>query len=177
MKKRFLPQYVLVLIPVLVIIAAFIAYEVFRYGFVTGLLIVLLTWTCYILCVPAAHGRIMVGALLRMVTKQSWFIEPYFWGTAVFINAVTLVFASDVYLLTIPTHVLLRIFVTPEYWIILIIAAIGVWYRTLIGHKRYAAYESIHTLIRHAILVIGLGVLLYLTYPEMVIMLNTTATG
>jgi hypothetical protein len=129
------------------------------------------------LCVPAAHGRLLAGAPARVFFNHPIFPEPFFWCSAVFLNALTILIDPNIYLKSIPTNLLLRIFTTPSYWPIFVIGTIGTWYRVFAGEEHYRAHESIHTLIRHIILIIGLGFFFYLIYADMFILLNVYATG
>ena len=177
MDKRLFPWYVLVFTCISLLSTAFIGYEILRHGVQNGLYVVLLTWSMYILCVPAAHGRLVFGALMRWATRKSWFLEPYVWGVAVACNLITMIFAPALYRLAIPTFVLYRVLTTPTQWLILIVAATGTWYRTFVGYERYMARRTHHTLVRHLITAIGFALFLYMTHQDFVILLNTTATG
>jgi hypothetical protein len=177
MKKRFLPSYFLVLIPALAAAAGFVAYEIYQHGVVDGFFLVLLSWSAYILCVPAAHGRFILGAPIRLLTGHSFYPEPYFWIGAVILNLVGMFFIPETYFDTLPTHLLYRIFITPEYWLIFVIGLIGTWYRTFVGVQRYREHESTHTIVRHLIFIVGVAVLFYLTHYDFIVMLNTSATG
>ncbi len=177
MKKRFLAPYLIVLIPWVVIASSFTIYQISKHGIELGLFLILLTWSGYILCVPAAHGRILIGAPLKFIFNRSFLPEPFFWCMAVLINVLTLLLGPKLYEESIFTYLLYRIFITPEYWLILLIGALGSWYRFLVGLGDYRAREATHTLIRHIIFLVGIFFLFYLTHYEFIILMNTTANG
>jgi hypothetical protein len=177
MKKRYLAPYLIVLIPWTTIASLFSIYQVYKHGVGMGLFLVLLTWSGYVLCVPAAHGRILIGAPLKLIFNRSFLPEPFFWIVAALINACTLFFAPGLYEESIFTYLLYRIFITPDYWLILLVGALGSWYRFLVGLVHYRAREATHTLIRHIIFLVGIFLLFYLTHYEFIILMNTTASG
>ncbi len=177
MKKRALTLYALLLIPVILGIATFCAYQLFYHGPIIGTCSILLTWSMYILCVPAAHGRILLGAPAKLIFKQPIFPEIFLWSMAAILNIVVLMLAPWIYEATVPTYLLYRIFMVPSYRWILLLAGLGTWYRVIIGTKRYNQNKGTHTLIRHLILIVGLFLFFYLTHHELIIMINATATG
>ena len=177
MDKRLLPWYVLVFAFVSLLSTAFIGYEIFRHGVQNGLYVVLLVWSMYVLCVPAAHGRLVLGALMRWLTRKSWFLEPYVWGVAVAVNVVAMIFAPSLYRLTIPTFVFYRMITIPSAWLVFVVGAMGTWHRTFVGHTHYMARRTHYTLVRHLITAVGVALFLYVTHLDFVILLNTTATG
>jgi hypothetical protein len=176
-KKRFIPTYLLTVIPIGCIIVLFAAYEIVRHGFLDGIVIVLLSWSAYILCIPAAHGRFLIGAPSRIFFKYPIFPEAYFWCLAVFLNATVIALKPELYTETIPTTILHRVFITPSYWPLFAVAAAGTWYRIIVGMQNYRAHEALHTLMRHLILLGGLGLLLYMVRYDLVIAINVLANG
>jgi hypothetical protein len=176
-KKRFIPQYLLTIIPIGCINICFTAYEVYRHGLIDGLTIVFLSWSAYILCIPAAHGRFLLGAPSRIFFGHPLFPEPYFWCGAVFFNALVIMLKPEIYADALPPTILHRVFITPSYWPIFIIAAIGTWYRVLVGEHNYRAHEALHTLVRHLILLAGVGLVLYTIRYDLVIAINVLANG
>ena len=177
MQKKLIPWYVLLFTLILVSNASFVTYELYRHGFEQGLFLVALSWSAYLLCVPAAHGRLLFGSIGRGVFGASIFPEPYLWSLAVALNIVTMIFAPEMYVMTAPTFILYRILTTPAYWLILLLGAVGTWYRSTIGSAAYLARRETHTLIRHMITLAGLLILFYLLHQECIVLLNAVATG
>ncbi|MBM3893460.1 hypothetical protein FJ365_03615 [Candidatus Dependentiae bacterium] len=177
MNKRLIPGYLLFFLPVLLLVSAYVLYQVMRHGLEVGLFVTFLSWAVYILCVPAAHGRLLVGSGFKMLTGQSFFPEPYVWVLAVAVNIMTIVFAPQIYTHTLMTYIFYRAVFIPSYWIIFVLAAIGTWYRSIIGSNAYSASPGTHTAVRHMLTLVGLLVLFYLTHQDFIVLLNVTLSG
>ncbi len=177
MNKRLIPGYLLVFPLVLLLFSAYTGYQLMRHGFEMGLFIALLSWTVYVLCVPAAHGRLLVGSGFKMLTGKSFFPEPYLWCLAVAVNIMTICFAPQVYTHTLMTYIFYRSVFIPSYWIIFVLAAMGTWYRSVIGPVAYMANMGMHTAIRHLLTIVGLLVLFYLTHQDFIVLLSATVSG
>ena len=177
MKKRFLLPYFIVLIPALIIVLTFFVYEIYNHGLADGLFLIFLTWSGYILCVPAAHGRFFISTPLRFVLRRTVFTEPYLWFGAIATNIAVLLLIPDVYKEIIPTYLLFHVLTNPSYWPILALGAVGAWYRTAVGHEAYHKRELWHTTVRHLLLIVGLAVLVYFLHIEFILLLNARADG
>jgi hypothetical protein len=177
MHKRLIPWY-LILFPIIFCGATiYTLYEVFRHGLAQGLLLLVLSWSAYVLCVPAAHGRLLFGFLIKKIQGKSFFPEPYLWSLAALINATVFVFMPDLYAQTMLTFMLYCILTTPAYWLILAFGALGAWYRVGVGTIGYADRRKFHTLVRHGITLVGLLLFLYLLHQEFIILLSATTSG
>src|ERR1700689_5292713 len=84
-----------------------------KFGIITGLYIALLFWSFFILCIPAAHGTIILGTPIRLLRHKPLFTQPFVWVGAFILNAITFTFSPRIYVLTVPTHLLLRMIETP----------------------------------------------------------------
>ena len=177
MNKRFLSSYLPFLLCLTTFFTIYSIYEISRYGFWQGMHLVLLAWSFYVLCVPAAHGRLLIGAPIKLLFKRTFFPEPYLWVMAAVLNILTIIFSPLLYTQTLPTYLLYRILTVRAYWIILVIAMIGTWYRVICGTTRYAEREKMHTIIRHLILLIGLFILFYLTNYDVIVMINVMTSA
>ncbi len=177
MNKRLIPWYLLISFLFLFASVVYTAYECMRHGVEVGCFVVLLSWSVYVLSVPSAHGRLLIGSFFNLLTGRSIFPEPYLWGVAVAVNIVTLLFAPQMYAHTLMTYIFYRALFLPSYWVIFVLAAIGTWYRSTIGTDAYLAYKSTHTVIRHLITLVGLLVLFYLTHQDFIVLLSATVSG
>lgn len=177
MNKRLIPWYILIFSLVFFLSGAYVVYQCMRHGVELGLLLVLLSWSVYVLCVPAAHGRLLVGGGFKLLTGKSFFPEPYVWCFAVAINIVSIFFAPHVYTQTLMTYIFYRAVFMPSCWIIFVLAAIGTWYRSTIGTVAYLAHKTTHTVVRHLLTLLGLLVLFFLTHQDFIVLLNATVSG
>lgn len=177
MHKRLIPWY-LILFPIISVGSILYAcYEIYRHGIEQGLLLILLSLSAYILCIPAAHGRILFGIIAKKFKGASFFPEPYLWGVAVAVNVFSLLFMPQIYPRTMITFILYRVFIFPSYWIILLLGAAGVWYRSLLCTVDYQEKRKMHTLIRHLITLFGVLLIFYLLHQDFIVLLNVTTTG
>ena len=177
MDKRLIPGYLLILTLVFLLFSAYTIYQLMQHGLELGLFLTLLSWSVYVLCVPAAHGRLLIGSGCKLLTGRSFFPEPYLWLFAALLNIVTILFAPEVYTQTLMTYIFYRSVFIPGYWIIFVLAAAGTWYRSTIGTAAYVARTGTHTTIRHLLTLIGLLVLFYLTHQDFIVLLNATVSG
>jgi len=144
-----------------------------KYGVTTGLYIALLIWSLYILSIPAAHGMIIFGTPIHLFRHKPFFTQPFVWVGAFILNAITVIFSPTIYVLTIPTHLLLCMIETPSCWLVFIFSALGTMYPVLIGNEKFYANKYLHTLIYHIIKLVALLAFVYYAHPELVIILNT----
>jgi hypothetical protein len=177
MHKRLIPWYLILFTIIFAGSALYAFYEISRHGFEQGLYLVALSWTAYVLLIPAAHGRLIVGFLAKKIRGVSFFSEPYLWTLAAGINAVMLASMPEVYVHTMLTFMLYRVFTTPAYWVILVAGAVGAWYRLVLGGVAYAEKRKAHTLIRHVITLFGVLMVGYLLHQEFIILLSATTSG
>jgi hypothetical protein len=177
MKKRFLLTYLIFLIPTVAFSTVVVAYHIYHHGLYTGIFIVLLCWSGAILCIPAAHGRMLVGMPAKVLFKKTITPEIFFWLAALLTNVYTLLVSPGFYMESAPTTLLYRIIMHPSLWIVFAIGFIGTWYRAFVGKKSYYAHESIHTLVRHFISLIGICLFLYVIRYDLVILVNSAVTG
>lgn len=177
MDKRILPFYLLAFLVTIATWSGYLLYEVLRHGIEQGIYLTVLTWTMYVLCIPAAHGRLAGGWLVGRVLGRPFFPEPYLWGIAVAINFAATLLTPDLYQKTVPTFMLQRIFMTPVWWVILLLGTMGCWYRSMVGPEAYLARRTFHTLVRHLLTLVGMVVFFYLTHADFIILLNALADG
>lgn len=150
------------------------SFQVLTHGPITGLYLALLSWSFFILCIPAAHGSIIFGVPIRLFRHKPFFTQPFVWVFAFILNAITITFSPIVYTLTLPAHLLLRMIENPyPCWLVFVISAIGTLYPILIGNERFYSNRSFNLLIHHIIKLVGLLTFVYCAHPELVIILNT----
>jgi len=150
------------------------SFFVIQYGLEPGLHIAFLSWSFYILCIPSAHGDIILGVPLRLIRHKPFFTQPLMWTSAFLLNAFSVTFTPDIYLSSIPTQLLYRIIERPyPCWIIFVISAVGTMYPVIIGNENFYAKLYFHTIIHHIIKLLGVFTFIYFAHQELVIILNT----
>jgi len=145
-----------------------------KYGPQLSVYLTFLTWSFFILCIPANHGNIIFGTPIRLFRHKPFFTQPFVWIGAFILNAITFTFSPMIYALTVPTHLLLRMIENPyPCWFVFLVSAIGTMYPILVGTERFYTNRYLHLLIQHIIKIISILTLLYCAHPELVIILNT----
>jgi len=157
-----------------ILCSLFASYLIITTGLITGLHAALLTWSFFILCIPADHGNILLGTPIRLFRHKPFFTQPFLWIGAFILNAITFTFFPMIYTVTIPTHLLLRMIENPyPCWLVFLVSGIGTMYPILIGNEKFYANRYLHMPIHYIIKLAGLLTFLYCIHPEMVIILNT----
>ena len=155
----------------------FVILQVVRHGIGLGCIISFLTWTAYILAVPAAHGRIVFAAPVLFFTGKKIKPERFLWSFSLMLHSIVFLLAPNIYLVTGPLFIFYRIIVTPSYWGILFLGALGAWYRAMLAEDLDAQHLRKHTIIRHLLLIFGAFLILFLLHKEFIVYLNATSTG
>lgn len=177
MNKRISALSLFFFVPLLATLSFFTAYQIYYHGLVEGLHLGALFWSMYVLCVPAAHGNIWLGFPSGYLLHQRIFSEPICWFAAGVLNILSIMITPQIYQESIFTFLLYRILITPQYWIILIIAACGTWFRFMCRSLHTARQRRLVSIIRYIIFLIGLFTLIYLTHCDLVVLINAAATG
>lgn len=148
-------------------------YLIATHGPKQGTLLALLIWSAYVLCIPGAHGQLLLGFPLRIITSRPIFTEPFFWSLAVATNIFAYFFAPYAYYQTIPTYLLYRIIANPNpYWLIFLVSALGTFFTFMINEDTMHIKSYRNKIIRHLLILSGLLTFLYLSHQELIIILN-----
>lgn len=177
MTRRLFLIYTFSSIVFLLLAVIFVLFQVIRLGLISGLLVSFLTWATYVLCVPAAHGRVIVGGPIFLLTRKRIKPERFVWAFALVTHVVALILQPHLYLLSAPMFLFLRITKTPHYWVILVLGMLGAWYRVALSDDLTPVQERRHAVVRHLLLIVGLFLILFLLHKELIIYLNATSTG
>jgi hypothetical protein len=176
MKKRLAALHLVLFLPQLLLFVLFALLQLYRCGVPTGLYNVVLAWSLYVLCIPAAHGRMVIGAPLSIFFRRQVLPEPWLWALAASVNIVAMLFVPFLYLETLPAYLLHRILTMPEYWPILVVSAFGTWFRVIFsfyhGDQRYMLRT-----VRHLVQIAGILLFLYLTHYDLILLCNAVANG
>jgi len=155
------------------ILIGYYAYMSWKYDASTGLSVLLLTWSFFVLCTPVADGGFILAFPIRLLFGiRMSFTQIALWFVAVSINVVMLIAAPDTYDLTFLTRLLQHILTVPyPYWSILVLSAAGTLLSIFFGdemmdvtsHKDRVQHHR-HGLKYRTLLVAGLGVLTVVAY-------------
>ncbi|MFH1831241.1 MAG: hypothetical protein ABH827_00415 [bacterium] len=149
-------------------------YLIISFGLGKGFYLMLLSWSLYILCLPAAHGQLLIGYPVYALFRVSFYIEAYLWLIAVLFNLYTYFCVPGAYMSFAPTHLLFRIISAPNpYWLIIAISALGTFYNVMarLGYFYKKAYKHVFT--RYILVLGGFLTFFYLAYQEIIIVLNS----
>lgn len=147
------------------------------HGYKQGIQIAFLAWSFYILCVPAKHGRFLIGLPYKIITgKNLLHQELFIWIGALTLNIFTFFVLPLSYFKQTFTHLLYRIISTPwPYWLIIFTAALSTLYPSLIAKQKVTIQTPKHFFIRKFLSLIAIVTLIYLTFKDFVILLNMHA--
>jgi len=168
------------------ILVAYFLYMSWKYDASTGITVVLLTWSFFVLCTPVADGGFILAFPVRLLFGIKMSItQVVLWFVAIAINMFMLLSASAAYDLTFLTRLLKHILTVPyPYWSILILSAAGTLLSIYFGdemmdvtsHKNRVLHHR-HGLKYRAILVAGLGILTIVSYYFLLSGLNIVLPG
>lgn len=149
------------------------SYCMLSFGFATGIHLTLLVWSLYVLCLPAAHGQLLIGYPLYSFFQRSFYIEPFVWLTAVGVNVYTYFFAQQIYSKMLFTHFLHRIISIPNpYWQIIFVSFIATFYNVITSQSYFSSKSFNHIFMRGLLFVVSFFIFFFFSYPDLVLILN-----
>jgi len=173
--KKIRKQEIIKLSILLVLFTLFTLFLISSHGYKQGIQISFLVWSFYILCIPAKHGRFLIGLPYKIITgKNLLHQELFIWLGAVLLNIFTFFVLPLTYFKQIFTHLLYRILSTPwPYWLIIFTSALSTLYPSLIAKQKVTIQTPKHFLIRKFLSLVAIVTLIYLTFKDFIILLNT----
>ncbi len=143
-------------------------YYIFFFGFKRGMILSLLVWSFSILTIPAAHGSVIFGYPSSLFFHTWRYPEHFLWSGALIFSVVMFVIVPDIFLLSLPTHLLYYLLTHPNpYWLIFLVSLIGAGYRYTIGCDTLPK-----VMMRYMLMVAGIFLLFYFAHQEMIILLT-----
>lgn len=143
------------------------------FGPFRGLLIGLMTWSLWVLSIPARHGRYVFGWYARLKRNEVKHTEPKMLLGALLINVIILMLFRPLYHSTYFTRHLFRILSKPNpYWLMILISALGTLYPYLVGEEQFKLHKTYHRSIRIVLVFIGIALFFYFSWYDLVILLN-----
>jgi len=111
----------------LVILLVYTAYLSYKYGFATGGLLAIITWSFFVLCTPISDAGMILDFPVRILFKLRMYItELMVWAVAILINIYAITFSSEIYEKSLLGHIFHEILTQPiPYWSIIILSFFG----------------------------------------------------
>ncbi|MBS1988539.1 hypothetical protein JST56_06155 [Candidatus Dependentiae bacterium] len=143
------------------------------HGIKDGIHSLMLFWSLYVVCIPGAHGKILIGVPCGRFFNIVPSTEPYIWSFMVVLNILSFIFRPEIYQTILPTQLLYLIITTPyPCWATFATAFPGTFYRSLVGVHHYKAR---HAIIRLLLIIGGIIAFLFFTHKELITLLHTVA--
>lgn len=171
-KKNVLVRFLL-LLTILLVYTFFLSY---KYGFATGGLAAILSWSFFVLCTPIADAGFLLDFPLRLFFHvRMVFSEIMVWVIAISLNAYCLAFSIGTYDKTFLTSILKKILINPNpYWLIVLISAVGTFVSVVFGdemmdvvtHKQRKRYIKHGAKMKILIMIVIFG-LVFVAYKHL----------
>lgn len=173
MEKSIKLETLFLAIPFSFLVLLFLSFYI-NHSFSTALLATLITWSAYILCIPAYHGKMILGIPYKIITgKKLLYPERIVWPAALIFSIITMYSYGYIYKTTFITHLFYQILSNPwPQWIIIFVSGLGTFYRSILGYQQFFKYKYFNYVSRTIIIIIGILTLIYLSYNELIILLN-----
>lgn len=177
MKKLSLIFHFFCFVPLAALFISFILFQLSSRGLAEGLIIIAISWSGYVLTIPAAHGRIVLGVINKLLGRRPIFPEHYVWLCAAALQVWMFVMYPYIYQKTVITYLFYRIFTVPQFLILVLLGALGAWFRVLTWRFVSPDYRLSLAFIRYAIVVTGVLAFFFLMRCDLIIILNSLANG
>lgn len=121
----------------LLIIATYTGFLAYHYGFATGGLVSVITWSFFVLCTPVADAGMLLDLPLRLLLKIRMIkSELLVWAMAIGVNIILLTTKPTVYDTTLLTRLFREILTTPyPYWLVIGLSAMGTFLSVLFADE------------------------------------------
>lgn len=164
------------IIPIISLVFLFLSFYM-THSFKTSILATFVVWSFYILCVPAYHGKFILGIPYKIITgKKFLYPERILWPLAIILNLVAINYYNYIYQTTIITHLFYQIISRPwPFWLIIVISSLGTFYKSFLGYEKFYRYKYFNYFLRTLLVILGILTLFYLSYNELIILFNVMA--
>ena len=122
---------------VVVLVVAYGAFMVYKYGASHGLLVTALTWAFFVLCTPVADAGFLIAFPLRIILRVRMLIsEVFITFIAVGVSVYALTTTPSIYEQTQLLKIFKHILTIPyPFWGIIIISTIGTFFSIIFGDE------------------------------------------
>ena len=160
----------LILLGILLVYTAYLSY---KYGFATGGLLAVISWSFFVLCTPISDAGMLINFPMRVLFKvRMWITESVVWGLAILINVYAVLVTPDIYQNSLLGHIFYGILTQPyPYWSIIILSFFGTFLSVHFADELldYVKYHEVKKTLKHRIIfegvvMISIFVLILSTY-------------
>lgn len=119
------------------ILITYLFYLIYRYDTSSGVIILALTWSFFVLCTPIADAGFLIDFPIRILFGlRMLIVEIFVWILALTIVITTIIVAPEYFSATMPTRVLYQILTNPiPYWLIILLSFIGTFASIFFGDE------------------------------------------
>ncbi len=150
----------LILVAILLGYTGYLSYE---YGFATGGLLALISWSFFVLCTPVADAGMILDFPIRLLFKiRMWVTELIVWGVAIGVNIYALSVSPEVYEKSMVGHIFYGILTQPyPYWIIILLSFLGTFLSVHFADELmdYINHHEVNRTVKHRLIFEGVVML------------------
>ncbi len=158
-KKHVLVKF-LILVAILIVYTSYLSYE---YGFATGGILALISWSFFVMCTPVADAGMLIDFPIRILFKiRMWATEAIVWGIAIGVNIYALAKNPEIYEHSIIGHIFYGILTQPyPYWSIIILSFIGTFLSVHFADELmdYIKHRDVQKSLKHRLIFEGVVML------------------
>ncbi len=144
----------------LAILISYTGYLSYQYGFSTGGLLAIITWSFFVLCTPVADAGMLLDFPIRIFFNlRMWITELMVWTTAISINIYAIFKNPSIYEKSFLGHIFYGILVQPiPYWSIIGLSFVGTFLSVHFADELmdYVKHTNIRKSLKHRLIFEGI---------------------
>ncbi len=150
----------LILLAILVAYTGYLSYE---YGFATGGLLALISWSFFVMCTPVADAGMLIDFPIRLLFKiRMWVTEMIVWSIAIGVNVYALAQNPEIYEHSMIGHIFYGVLTQPyPYWSIIILSFVGTFLSVHFADELmdYIKHTEVQKSLKHRLIFEGVVML------------------
>jgi len=171
-KKQVLTKFLLLC----ALLIGYFVYLSYEYGFLTGGVAALLTWSFFVLCTPVADAGFLLDFPLRLLFGiRMVFSEMAVWAIAISLNVASFAYFPEYYETTFLTKLMHQILSNPyPYWSLIVLSAAGTFLSIRFGdelmdviHHRDRDFFHSHQ-FKHELILIIFFIAVFFSYYKLI---------
>lgn len=147
----------LILVAILVAYTGYLSYE---YGFATGGILALISWSFFVMCTPVADAGMLLDFPIRLLFKiRMWVTELIVWLVAIAVNIYAIFLNPQVYENSMIGNIFYGILTQPyPYWSIIILSFFGTFLSVHFADELmdYIKHHEIQKTLKHRLIFEGI---------------------